>query len=588
VMPSDLLDVAGTASLDHPLVLTMTRDGRAGDPRVDAEYGLRRAFSLPTAREFGLAGTARLNSAAPDDVVDRSLGIPDASEGGITVTSSDHLFGDLASRGSSAVDGDPSTAWTTPLADIIGQSLRIETAGPVTIDRLDLAVANDRVHSVPKRLTITTADGEPRTVQVPDVGTQRKVGGTATTVATFPPLTGNSFTVTIEGVRAVLETDFATGEPAVMPVGIAELGLPGIQRAAMPERLADSCRTDLVAMDGDPVGVRLDGTTQAAATGGAIELRPCDGRSVALTAGDHDVRAAPGLDTGVDLDQLVWSSAAGGAATPTAATTEQPASTTSTPQLRVLSEDATSAKVHVDGATKPFWLVLGQSLNPGWTARVDGQDLGEPSLVDGFANGWEIEPLAGGGPITIDLVWEPQRVVNFAIAASMLAVVLCLGIVGVSVWRQRRRTQAVVRKAEPSFASPFATAGRRPPLRRVLVTAALTGIAAAALIQPWCGLVVGGLVALVAIRPRWRFVLTVFPVLALVGISLYMIESQIDRRWLTDIGWPGHFWRLRTLGWLALAFLAADVIVGLVRDAEPVGGGDEPPTEKPAGRADLP
>ncbi|HZJ25705.1 MAG TPA: alpha-(1-_3)-arabinofuranosyltransferase family protein, partial [Acidimicrobiia bacterium] len=47
VMPSDLLDVAGTASLDHPLVLTMTRDGRAGDPRVDAEYGLRRAFSLP-------------------------------------------------------------------------------------------------------------------------------------------------------------------------------------------------------------------------------------------------------------------------------------------------------------------------------------------------------------------------------------------------------------------------------------------------------------------------------------------------------------------------------------------------------------
>ena len=88
-------------------------------------------------------------------------------------------------------------------------------------------------------------------------------------------------------------------------------------------------------------------------------------------------------------------SAAGGGADPTDGTLvaaapppAEPAA--AAPTVEVTHDDHDRADVQVTGATpgEPFWLVLGQSYNPGWTATVDGDDLGEPVLVDGFANGW--------------------------------------------------------------------------------------------------------------------------------------------------------------------------------------------------------
>jgi hypothetical protein len=42
-------------------------------------------------------------------------------------------------------------------------------------------------------------------------------------------------------------------------------------------------------------------------------------------------------------------------------------------------------RVALDG---PSWLVLGQSFNKGWRATCDGRSLGEPRVMDGYANGW--------------------------------------------------------------------------------------------------------------------------------------------------------------------------------------------------------
>jgi hypothetical protein len=36
----------------------------------------------------------------------------------------------------------------------------------------------------------------------------------------------------------------------------------------------------------------------------------------------------------------------------------------------------------------PAWLVLGQSFSEGWRASCDGRSLGEPSAINGYANGW--------------------------------------------------------------------------------------------------------------------------------------------------------------------------------------------------------
>ena len=76
---------------------------------------------------FGGGGTARLNPNAPDDALDSLLGIRSVKNGGITVTSSQHLPGDIAARGSSAFDGDPATAWSTAFGQPQGQWVEVQT-----------------------------------------------------------------------------------------------------------------------------------------------------------------------------------------------------------------------------------------------------------------------------------------------------------------------------------------------------------------------------------------------------------------------------------------------------------------------------
>ena len=88
--------------------------------------------------------------------------------------------------------------------------------------------------------------------------------------------------------------------------------------------------------------------------------------------------------------------------------------------MRVDHQTRTSYDLTVSGATEPFWLVLGQSHNAGWTATVDGERLDAPVLVDGYANGWEVGP---GETVEVHLEWTPQKVVDLALWASLLAVI---------------------------------------------------------------------------------------------------------------------------------------------------------------------
>ncbi len=589
-MPTDLLHTVGTASLHHPLVLTMTRDGRAVDPAVDSEFALQRIFSIPTARDFAVGGTARINAGAPDDVIDSVLGFPGADQGGYTVTTSDRLSGDVTSRGSSAIDGDPRTAWTTPLGDILGQSVRVQTPAPTTFDHLDLQVVVDPNHSVPTELTITSDDGTTRRVQVPIVESQTQLGSTRLAPVRFAPISGTAFTVTVTAVQEVIKPDYADLQhPIVMPVGIAELGMPGVSRRPAAANLAGDCRSDLLSIDGTPVPIRVTGTSANAEAKGALTVERCDpdGGPVALPAGKHELRAVPGLRTGIDIDRLTLSSAAGGAAAPISAiAAENAAGTRAAPAVKVVKQKPTSARLQLPASKAPYWLVLGQSNNAGWTATANGKDLGEPKLVDGYANGWLIQPSAK--PVTVALEWTPQRIVNLAMIASAFGMALCLGILAVAAVRRRRRAEAAgpaqarrLPGVTPLLQSPFTVRGTRPGVAAIGVTGVLSGAAAAVLIRPWCGLLVGGLVVLVLVVPRLRWLLSLFPAAAVIVIGVVVVAGQRMNNWQTDIYWPTHFWQLRTLGWLAVVMLAADVVVGLVRRAEPVHGEPRPGQDEP-------
>jgi arabinofuranan 3-O-arabinosyltransferase len=577
-MPTDLVDAAGSTAADRPLVYQMSRSRTVVVPPHTSqdEVALVRRFRVPDARTFAARGTARLATDAPDDALDAALGIPGATAGGITVTTSQHLPGDVQSRGSSAFDGDPATAWSTAFGAPVGQWIDVVTPRPVTFDHLDLQVVADGKHSVPTQLRID-AGAQSRTVDVPAI-TDGAVGAAPVTVPVqFAPLTGSDVRITVTGIRPVDTLDYHERVTSTMPVAIAEVGLPGVRRATPPAALPAVCHTDLLTVDGRPVGVQLAGSTAAAAAGQPVDLQVCPTASASagldLDRGDHVVRSAEGKRTGVDVDGLVLGSDAGGSPMALGARGELPTSVTrpaavrsATPRVAVTSQGSTKVELTVSGARRgtPFWLVLGESNNSGWEATVAGKDAGGSMLVDGYANGWLVHPTSGSFSVT--LRWTPQRNVWIALGVSAVALLVCLFL----ALRRKRpadgtddQPPAVDRAAE--LENPLVARGRgRRPL--VVVLGALgVGVVGAVLATWWVGVLAAALVALVLCVPRLRFLITLGAPLALGACAAYVLVQQYRHDSPADLDWPGKFSGINNVAWLAVVLLLADVVVEALR-----------------------
>jgi hypothetical protein len=601
-MPTDLLASVGARSAGHPLAFVMSRTDR----------DLWRRFTVPTARSFAIGGSARLNRDANDDAIDRALGIPGADEGGITVTSRRRAT-NVKARASAAFDGDLTTSWTS--GDVLEpQWVDVTLPAPTTVDRLDLRLVEDGRHSVPTRLRITAPDGTSRVVDVPP-GTP--VDGITSAPVTFAPLTGDRFRIQVEGVRRV--TARGAGAPVILPVGVAEFGLPGVQRAPLPAQMPDRCLTDQLLVDGVPTPVRASGSTADALAGRLLAVTPCPSdAALALGAGAHELHGRSPRTAGVAFDRIVLSSGADGAAVPAAALLGAPAAATGAagasgdsgatgaagasgdsgaaggaagaagagtaapPRLTVVDQGRTSMKLRAAGATEPYWLVLGQSLNRGWHAQVDGHDLGAPQLVDGFANGWRIDPHGGTATITLD--WTPQRSVWIALAVSILGVLACLGILVGAAVRRRRAGVADVAFAGGSadsvaggavLVSPWRAGRTVAPSVTVVATSLGAAVITGVLVRPVWGVVVGVLVAAALLRPRARIALRLLPATLAVLIGAYTAWGQLRHRYPASFEWPTYFERARNVAWLAVLLLVADVVVGRVLR----GRRSRPPTE---------
>ncbi len=571
-LPSDLLAAAGAGSADSALdvLLERNRSNPLQQGRGDEELSMVRAFDLPTARSFSLAGDARLSAYAPEPLLDELLGIPGAEDGGMTVSSSAYLQGLLPARASAAVDGDPTTAWQTPFGEpnIIGSWLDVEVPEPITVDHLDLVLVADGHHSVPTRLRIEGDDGSSQTVDVPAVEDGDQAGATVSVPIEIEPVTTSRLRVTVEDVRRVTSTEYYSELPIMRPVGVAELGIPGVRRPAMPARFPDTCRDDLLEADGEPVGLRLSGSTAEAVARGDLALETCGGgaRALDLGEGDHLLRAAQGKSTGIDLDRLALRSEPERPATAAAAP----------PTVEVTGDGRTSMDVDVRGATEPFWLVLGQSVNEGWTASVDGgASLGHSELVDGFANGWYVDPQ-GQEDLSLSLAWEPQRSVWAALALSLFFVLLCLAV-AVLGWRRARARAPVLDPAGagpalPELASPlsFEPTGRMRPVPAALVAVA-AGVVGAVVVTPLVGVAVLALVA-AALRlgRRGRAVLTLGALAAFVPAAGYVVLRQGWKGgFRPDFTWPSAFDAAHVLAWVAVLLLATDVVVELIQRRRP-------------------
>ena len=294
----------------------------------------------------------------------------------------------------------------------------------------------------------------------------RQAGTTVSVPVTFPAVTGKDLTITVTGVRLETTPDYAfqgTTPPISLPLGIAELGIPGT-RVGAPAPTPSPARAAQNLLDprrqarvGGAHGVH----PSAALQGDGLTVTPCgaDAAGINLAAGSHVVLSAPGTATGIDIDQLALDSAPGGTASPRVAGTDAVLAAPApgpAPAVRVVSQSSTLVHLHITGATHPYWLVLGESINKGWKATVDatGQNLGPSSLIDGFGNGWLVQPN-GSATMAVTLRWTPQSKENVALLISALAVLACFVLALVP----RRRSRRARKRPASGVASDSAVSG---------------------------------------------------------------------------------------------------------------------------------
>lgn len=606
VMPTDLLRTAGQGSLADRLLLVMTRlRVAAATSSTDPETALVRTFSLPTARTFTLTGQARIDSGAPDQLVDELVGRSAASGDEVRASSSGRLQGDVADTASAALDGVPG-AWSSPMGDgeQVGQWVSVDLPSSITFDQLHLRVVVDGRHSVPSELRVS-AGGRSAVVRLPKMAKQHVAGASDPVTVSFPPLAGSTVRVTVLAIRPLRDDDYLAGGNLTLPVAIAQLGIPGVHMDPPPLRIPAPCRTDLLRVDGKPVPITVSGTSAAALSNGltplSVSLCGADAGGLHLGPGTHELVASPGRLTGLDLDQIVLDSAAGGGAEPgdgasgVVAVASAPA-----PAVHVVSRDATTIRLRVtatgsSSSSSPFWLVLGESLNPGWQATVvDGPALGAPRLVDGFANGWLVPAAALSGRRSLDVVlhWAPQGGVDVALVASLAGGVLALVV---ALWPRRRRPAwggsdpAGAEASRPVLALPSGLgrqadgtgAGRRPPGGRVAAAALASGLLGAMVTTPAAGLAIALGVGACALARRGRLVLAVGAVAAVAATAITMVAVEAAGGYPGDGGWPAHFAAAAVLTWLALVLAVAETFVR-ARHGRSSGG------TRPAGPTALP
>jgi hypothetical protein len=168
---------------------------------------------------------------------------------------------------------------------------------------------------------------------------------------------------------------------------------------------------------------------------------------------------------------------------------------------------------------EPSWLVLGESYNRGWQAECDGRDLGEPHVVDAFANGWRVSP----GCHRASFSFGPQRAVDWGYAIGGLA---CLVLLALMLLRRPR-------PSEEASLDPLPIDDRqwRLPAGRALAAGVAAAVAFGFVFALRAGVVIGPVTALVLWRgiSAKQMITIAGALLAIVVPAVYLIFPATDR-----------------------------------------------------------
>jgi hypothetical protein len=238
------------------------------------------------------------------------------------------------------------------------------------------------------------------------------------------------------------------------------------------------------------------------------------------------------------------------------------ATTAPNPTTRILTNQPDHRVVDVTGATVPYWLVLGEGLNAGWHASLNGHDLGVPRMVDGGANGWLVTPPANGAVQRISLTWTPQRTVNVGLILSAVGVAVCLVLVVVGGRRERRLGAEV---PEPDVHNPLAPTRGVLSWRAATVVTAVTLVGTALVLEPVWSLPLAAAALLSARWPRGRAVLTVGAIGGVVAVGVGYVARQILSHPEPGFGWVTRFEFAHRLALAAVLLVVVDVVVERLR-----------------------
>jgi len=212
-------------------------------------------------------------------------------------------------------------------------------------------------------------------------------------------------------------------------------------------------------------------------------------------------------------------------------------------------------------------MAVNQSWSDGWKASVNGHDLPTPQVINGYGNGWLIDPAVyGNGPLSFHAEFGPQKIVWVAIGLSVVGLVACLALV--IVGRSRRDAHARVNRPDepiqPALTWPLGGGGG---VASVTMTAVVTGVLAlfVALTTPLHGwglpAAVVGVSAVSVVALRWRRGRGLAAAAAVALLSLtyaYIVISQYRHHHVADFLWPQRFERANLPALIAIFLLLVE------------------------------
>ena len=441
-----------------------------------------------------------------------------------------HLTGVPGARGAAALDGDPASSWITPFGEPTGHRLTLRE----TSTAASLSVAQPQGDFSPiTELSLTDADG---TLIVPiDPASNGEI-------QLERPVSLDDLTIEITAVDPRTTIDRRFGEPIVLPAAISEIMFDAVSPGVRPvDTITADCRPDLVELDGRPLELAFTAGTDSFLAGEPATAVPCTPVE-RLDVGEHELIGSDSTGTGLQVDQVLLTEGgpddASGLVTPSA-----------------VSTSTRQHVIEVPPCPRGCWVVVGEGYNTGWTASTDDGSLGAPTLVDGNANGWYLEPSTA--PTTVTVSWTAQRPLNIAFALSALGALLAIALVG---FDRRRSDDADAIARAPRFATLGDHTTRRPAAITVGV-----GVVATALFVGWAWAFVALLLGIPTVVLRRNRLLAAIGAVIVLGTGVVVVAVVRADRPYPGAGWPIRFEWLH--GWTLLGVVLLTVSTLFATDA---------------------